>query len=163
MRLARLKSKSHQDPLFAIIVSVIVASVLIVYPLSYGLSAWRPEYMLLLVMFWVLCQPTWCGVWFAFAMGMFVDLLVGSPLGLNALSFVIVSFVARFFIREKRILTFVHIWVIVSLATLAHLLLQWLMQVMGGIDFALARHWQALPTTIAVFPLVYYVLKRWRI
>ena len=163
MSLARLKSKSHQDPLFAIIVSVIVASVFIVYPLSYGLSAWRPEYMLLLVMFWVLCQPTWCGVWFAFAMGMFVDLLVGSPLGLNALSFVIVSFVARFFIREKRILTFVHIWVIVSLATLAHLLLQWLMQVMGGIDFALARHWQPLPTTIAVFPLVYYVLKRWRI
>lgn len=163
MPLARLKSKSHQDPLFAIIVSVIVASVLIVYPLSYGLSAWRPEYMLLLVMFWVLCQPTWCGVWFAFAMGMFVDLLVGSPLGLNALSFVIVSFVARFFIREKRILTFLHIWVIVSLATLAHLLLQWLMQVMGGIDFALARHWQPLPTTIAVFPLVYYVLKRWRI
>lgn len=163
MPLARLKSKSHQDPLIAIIVSVIVASVLIVYPLSYGLAAWRPEYMLLVVMFWVLCQPTWCGVWFAFAMGMFVDLLVGSPLGLNALSFVIVSFVARFFIREKRILTFLHIWIIVNLATLGHLLLQWLMQIMGGIDFSLTRHWQPLLTTIAFFPLLYYVLKRWRI
>ena len=163
MSLARLKSKSNQDPLIAIIVSVIVASVLIVYPLSYNASGWRPEYMLLVMMFWVLCQPTWCGVWFAFATGMFLDLLVGAPLGLNALSFVIISFVTRFLTREKRILSFLHIWIIVGLASVVHLLLQWLMQVMGGIDFALARHWQPLPTTILIFPLVYYVLKRWRI
>jgi rod shape-determining protein MreD len=163
MSLNRLNPKANKDPLIAIIVSVIIASVLIVYPLSYDASGWRPEYMLLVVMFWVLCQPTWCGVWFAFAMGMFLDLLVGSPLGLNALSFVIITFVTRFLIREKRILTFLHIWIIVSLSSVVHLLLQWLMQVMGGLDFALARHWQSLPMTIFVFPIIYAVLKRWRI
>lgn len=163
MSLDRLNPKANKDPLIAIVLSVIVASVLIVYPLSYGASGWRPEYMLLVVMFWVLCQPTWCGVWFAFATGMFLDLLVGSPLGLNALSFVILTFVTRFLTREKRILTFLHIWIIVSLSTVVHLLLQWFMQVMGGLDFALARHWQPLPATIAIFPVLYYVLKRWRI
>lgn len=163
MSLNRLNRKTNKDPLIAIVMSVIVASVLIVYPLSYSASGWRPEYMLLVVMFWVICQPTWCGVWFAFAIGMFLDLLVGAPLGLNALSFVIVSFVTRFLIREKRILTFLHIWIIISLATTAHLLLQWFMQVMGGLDFALARHWQPLLSSIAVFPLLYFMLKRWRI
>lgn len=163
MSLNRLNRKTNKDPLIAIVMSVIVASVLIVYPLSYSASGWRPEYMLLVVMFWVICQPTWCGVWFAFATGMFLDLLVGAPLGLNALSFVIVSFVTRFLIREKRILTFLHIWIIISFTTTAHLLLQWFMQVMGGLDFALARHWQPLLSSIAVFPLLYFMLKRWRI
>jgi rod shape-determining protein MreD len=36
-----------------------------------------------------------------------IDLLLDAPLGLNALSFVIVTFLTRFLIRERRILTLV--------------------------------------------------------
>ncbi|MGM7375827.1 rod shape-determining protein MreD, partial [Acinetobacter baumannii] len=67
--------------------------VLMIYPLSYDISGWRPLIMLMIMLFWVVCQPTWCGVWFAFGMGIFTDLLLDAPLGLNALSFVIVTFI----------------------------------------------------------------------
>ena len=50
----------------------------------------------MVMLFWVLCQPTWCGIWFAFATGILIDLLLDAPLGLNALSFIIIAFVARF-------------------------------------------------------------------
>lgn len=163
MLFAKMNPILNKDPLIAIIVSVFITSILVIYPLSYFLSGWRPEYMLLVMLFWILCQPIWCGVWFAFSCGIFLDLLIGAPIGMNALSFVIITFTTRFLTREKRVLNFVHLWVVTSLGVVAHLLLQWLMQIMGGLDFSIARHWQPLLTSIFAFPLVYYCLKRWRV
>ncbi|CAM4116142.1 rod shape-determining protein MreD [Acinetobacter pragensis] len=163
MQIAKLSRPTNRDPLIAIIVSVIMASALMVYPLSYELSGWRPLFMLMITLFWVLCQPTWCGVWFAFGTGLFVDLLVDAPLGMNALSFVLIGFLARFLTRERRILTFSNLWIISSIAVVAHLFLIWMAQVMSGVHFSFARHWQPLLSSILVWPIIYYVLKKWRI
>ena len=163
MPIAKLKREKRKDPLWGIILSVIVGSVLMVYPLSYDISGWRPLFMLMIMLFWVVCQPTWCGVWFAFGMGIFTDLLLDAPLGLNALSFVIVTFVTRFLIRERRILTFVNLWTIAILVIIAHLAFMWVTQTMVGIHFSIARHWQPLITSILTWPVVYYCLAKWRI
>lgn len=163
MPLAKLRAESNRDPLIAIIVSVIVCSVLMVYPLSYAVSGARPLFMLLLMLFWVMCQPTWCGIWFAFATGMFTDLLVDAPLGMNALSFVLITFIVRFLTRERRILTFGNLWAISFLAVLAHLFLTWVLQIMGGLQFSIARHWQPLLSSLLVFPVMYFMLKKWRV
>lgn len=104
-----------------------------------------------------------CGVWFAFGMGIFTDLLLDAPLGLNALSFVIVTFITRFLIRERRILTFGNLWTIATLVIIAHLAFMWVTQTMGGIHFSIARHWQPLMTSILTWPVVYYCLAKWRI
>ena len=119
MLIAKLRSEKNRDPLIAIVLSVIICSVLIVYPLSYAVSGARPLFMLLVVLFWVMCQPTWCGIWFAFGTGIFTDLLVDAPLGMNAFSFVVITFVARFLTRERRILTFGNLWAISFLAVLS--------------------------------------------
>lgn len=163
MPIAKLRSENHRDPLIAIIVSVIICSVLIVYPLSYAISGVRPLFMLLVVLFWTMCQPTWCGIWFAFATGIFTDLLVDAPLGMNALTFVIITFIARFLTRERRILTFANLWVISFLAVLAHLVMIWMVQIMGGLQFSIARHWQPLVSSVLVFPIIYFVLRKWRV
>ena len=163
MPIAKLNRPTSRDPLFAIIISVIMASALMVYPLSYEVSGWRPLFMLMITLFWVLCQPTWCGVWFAFGTGLFVDLLVDAPLGMNALSFVLIAFIARFLTRERRILTFSNLWVISAIAILAHLFFIWIAQVMSGVHFSFARHWQPLLSSVLVWPVIYYLLKKWRI
>lgn len=157
------KEAKNRDPLFPIIISIVVASILMVYPLSYNVAGWRPAFMLLITLFWVLCQPQWCGVWFAFTMGIFTDLILGAPLGMNALSFVVISFFARYFIRERRILTFSNLWIIVILALIAHLMLLFFAQIMAGMHFSFARHWQTLLTSILFWPILYYLLKKWRI
>lgn len=163
MSLAKLSRHTQRDPLFPIIISIVMASLLMVYPLSYDVSGWRPLFMLMVMLFWVLCQPTWCGIWFAFGTGIFTDLLVDAPLGMNAFSFVVITFVARFLTRERRILTFGNLWAISFLAVLAHLFITWIAQIMGGLQFSIARHWQPLLSSILVFPLIYFVLKKWRI
>jgi rod shape-determining protein MreD len=163
MLLAKLRSENKRDPLIAIIVSVIISSVLIVYPLSYTISGARPLFMLLVMLFWIMCQPTWCGIWFAFATGIFTDLLVDAPLGMNALTFVMITFIARFLTRERRILTFANLWVISFLAVLAHLFMTWVAQIMSGLQFSIARHWQPLLSSVLVFPVIYFLLRKWRV
>lgn len=92
-----------------------------------------------------------------------MNLLLDAPLGMNALSFVVITFVARFLTRERRIMTFANLWVISAIAILAHLALIWVMQVMGGIQFPFARHWQPLLSSILLWPVLYYFLRKWRI
>ena len=163
MPLAKMRSRSNRDPLIAIVFSVIIASILMVYPLSYTLSGWRPLFMLMTMLFWVLCQPTWCGVWFAFATGIFADLLLDAPLGLNAMSFIIIAFISRFLTKERRILTFANLWVIAFLASVAHLLIIFFAQILSGVQFSFPRHWLPLLTSVMVWPILYYFLRKWRI
>lgn len=160
----RLSTDPHRkDPLFIIVVSIIICSVLMVYPLAYDLAGWRPLIMLMITLFWVVCQPTWCGVWFAFAIGLFTDLLLDAPLGLNALSYVLICFIIRYFTRERRVMTFSNTWIIASLGVLGHLLFILVVQVISGMQFSLARHWQPLASSIMFWPALYYCLRKWRI
>lgn len=155
--------KQRKDPFLIIVISIAIASVLTVYPLSYPIAAWRPLFMLLIMLYWSLCQPTWCGIWFAFSLGLYTDLLLDAPLGMNALSYVLLVFVTRYLLREKRILTFSNLWIIATLAILAHLLFILIAQGMAGIHFSITRHWQPLLSSVLFWPVLYYLLRRWRI
>ena len=163
MPIAKLKYKTRKDPLWMIIISIIIGSVLMVYPMAYDTAGWRPSFMLMIMLFWILYQPSWSGVWFAFGMGIFTDLLLDAPLGLNALSFVLISFAIRYFIRERRILTFGNSWVIVVIALVAHIAFLWLSQTMASTHFSITRHWQPLLSSILTWPILYYCLHKWRI
>ena len=163
MPIARLNYEKRKDPFWMIIISILIGSVLLIYPISYEAAGWRPPIMMMIMLFWILYQPVWCGVWFAFAMGIFTDLLLDAPLGLNALSFVFITFGTRYFIRERRILTFGNSWVIAILAITAHLLFLWISQTISGTHFSIARHWQPILTTTLAWPVVYYCLHKWRI
>ena len=159
----KIAADKHKDPLIAIIVSVIICSVLVVYPLNYTLAGWRPLIMLMVTLFWILCQPSWCGVWFAFGIGLFTDLLLDAPLGLNALSYVLITFIVRYFIRERRVMTFANTWIIVSMSVVAHLVFILLAQVISDVQSSITRHWLPLMSSIGLWPVLYYCLKRWRV
>lgn len=160
---AKYESPRKKDPLIVIILSVVLASILTVYPLSYEAAAWRPCFMMLITLFWVLCQPSWCGVWFAFAIGIFTDLLTDAPLGQSALAYVLLTFTARYIIREKRVLTFLNLWFIALLATIGYLLFMWVAQVMSGADYPMTRRWQPFITTVCAWLIVYVAFRRWRV
>ncbi|KAA8732710.1 rod shape-determining protein MreD [Acinetobacter qingfengensis] len=162
MQLAKKENFQSKDPLWAIIFSVMLASVLMIYPLPYDLSAWRPSIMLLVMLFWIMCQPAWCGVWFAFVLGIFTDLLMEMPLGVNALCFISIAFVSRYLTREKRIMTVANLWLIAYMVEVAYLLFLWLILVMSGEEIAVIRHWSPLLSSILIWPVIYYGLKKWR-
>jgi rod shape-determining protein MreD len=151
------------DPILPIFISTVIASILVVYPLPYFVSSWRPLFFLLVMLFWVLCQPVWCGVWFAFTLGLISDFLLDATLGQYAMSFAIIAFLVQYFTRNQRVLTFVNLWIIVTIAVFLHLLIQVIFQTMADIQFSLLRHWHPWLSSILAWPLVYMSLKRWKV
>ena len=162
MPLAKKQNFESRDPLWAIIISVIVTSVFMVYPVSYEMSAWRPVFMFLVMLFWIMCQPIWCGVWFAMALGFFTDLLMELPIGVSGISYVVIAFGARYFTREKRVMTFSNLWIIAAVSVVLYLFMVWVMLVLCGEQIHIIRHWKPLLISIFIWPIVYYGLKRWR-
>ena len=78
------------------------------------------------------------------------------------MSFVLIAFFARFFTRERRIMTQTNLWMIAIIAIAFHLLLMWLLLVMAGNEMGILRHWQALLSSVLIWPVVYWSLKKWR-
>ena len=155
------RSLVKPDPLLPIPISLVVGSVLTVYPVSSSMSIWRPEFMLLLTLFWVMSQPKWCGVWFAFVVGFMTDLMLDSHLGTHIFVFVLLTFAARFLTRNKRILTFPSRWIIATIVIFLNFVLLFLFYRMNG-NIVPLWFWSPIIPSILVWPLICIVLKRWR-
>ncbi|MEC7118476.1 MAG: rod shape-determining protein MreD [Pseudomonadota bacterium] len=160
-RVLRGESANQRDPLLLIVLSLVVASVLTVYPLAYEVMVWRPHFMLLIMLFWVVYQPKWCGVWFAFSVGLTCDLMLDYQLGQHALSFVLIAFLLRLLTRNRRVLPFLMVWVFVVIGCFLHMLLMFILQKMLGQGVSLS-HWLPWLSSVLAWPLVSLSLKRWR-
>lgn len=60
----------------------------------------RPDFMLVVMLYWLLRAPNLCNIGTAWLAGLLVDLATGSLLGQHALSFILVAFMALSFQRR---------------------------------------------------------------
>lgn len=70
-----------------ILVSFLVAALLTVVPLNAALDRIRPDWMLLVLLYWVLVLPHRIGVMWGFFLGLYHDVLTGTTLGQWALAY----------------------------------------------------------------------------
>ena len=83
----------HWNGHLAILASFIVAFLLAVYPLPLEWRWWRPEFVLLVAIYWISVFPLTISLFFLCFLGLYQDVLEGVPLGQHALSLIIVSYI----------------------------------------------------------------------
>lgn len=83
----------HWNPYLVIIASFLLALLLSVYPLPIAWRWWRPEFVLLIAIYWISVFPLTMSLFFLAVVGLFEDLLEGVPLGQHGLSLVIVAYI----------------------------------------------------------------------
>jgi rod shape-determining protein MreD len=74
-----------------IAITVILALALGVMPLPSAVQMLRPDWLLLVVFYWVLNAPRWAGLAFAWLCGFAVDVAQGVVLGQHAMLFVVIA------------------------------------------------------------------------
>ncbi len=74
-------------------VSLLVGCLITVIPLPQDWGWYRPELLVLLVIYWVMAMPQQVGIGMAFAVGLLYDIIEFGTLGLHALAMVAVAYV----------------------------------------------------------------------
>lgn len=94
----------HQSKLKSIYLSLLVAFVCLLFPWSGLALTLRPDFMLLVIIFWLLRAPNQCSVGTAWFMGLWVDLATGGIFGQYALAYTVTTFFAV--IYQRRLVLF---------------------------------------------------------
>lgn len=115
----------------AILGSLVCASVLNVYPLSAVLAWYRPMWLALVLVFWLISQPSRVGIGMAFLVGLAADLLLDSILGQQALCAVLMAFFIKLTSLYLRQPSVGLLWLIAAMGLLWYQLVFMLLQLMG--------------------------------
>ena len=83
---------ANRASVFFITISFITAFIFSVLVLPSAVSFFRPEWVAIIVIYWVIKAPLQIGVVVAWTAGLLLDVLEGGLLGVNALSLAIVAY-----------------------------------------------------------------------
>ncbi len=142
-----------------IVLSFIIASSLSVYPLSPSMATLRPMIMIMVLIFWLLFQPRYVGIFSAFTIGLIADLLMDTHLGQQAFSAVLVALVIKATSIYIRQLNTVSAWLIASLGLIIFQVSLWILQMFIQNVFA-AQSALSLLMSIISWPLVLLALRK---
>jgi len=79
---------------WVIVLSFLVAYLLAILPFPDWAMHYRPQWVAMVLIYWVIALPYRVGMGTAWLIGAFMDILEGSLLGLNALSFALMAYIA---------------------------------------------------------------------
>ncbi|SLJ83782.1 rod shape-determining protein MreD [Psychrobacter sp. DAB_AL43B] len=142
-----------------IVLSFIIASSLSVYPLSPSMATLRPMIMIMVLIFWLLFQPRYVGIFSAFTIGLIADLLMDTHLGQQAFSAVVVALVIKVTSIYMRQLNTVSAWLVASLGLTVFQVSLWILQMFIQNVFV-AQSALSLLMSIISWPLVLLALRK---
>lgn len=151
----------RSNPILAIPVSFFVAFLLVALPLPETVAYLRPEWVAIVLVFWVQNEPEWIGVWTAFALGLLLDVLMGTVFGLHPLMLAVLAYLVRL---ANRWVSVFSIWQTSGLMlglVLVELLVKFVILSMTGVAPASPLYWVPAASSALVWPFVALFLRRW--
>jgi rod shape-determining protein MreD len=136
-----------------------VALVLTLVPIGRAAAWWRPEWLLLVLVYWAIALPHRVGLAMALGVGLIVDVMEGSPIGQHMLSLGLVVTAARLMYQRLRVFTLAQQASVVFILVGIHQLIgQWLMGLEGVRPSGIAFLYPALSSAL-VWPPVMLALR----
>ncbi|MFT5258354.1 MAG: rod shape-determining protein MreD [Saprospiraceae bacterium] len=143
-----------------IVVSFVVAIFLTLVPLPDFLRYARPDWMGLIVIYWVLNLPRHLGVFFGWATGLLHDILSFSLLGLHTLGKALMAAVMSSNTEQvKRFNVIEQILMVFFLQSINIAIIAWVNNLTIGTEIKLV-FWQSAISTALLWPFVALVLSR---
>ena len=111
---------NYKNFIAVLVCSTLLAAVLTLIRLPDWLFYFRPDWLALVVIYWVMVVPDRLSLAYGCLNGLFLDLLLVKPFGLNAIAFVMLSYVVAIWSSQIRVLSLWHqcLFVIVLIAVL---------------------------------------------
>ncbi len=145
-----------------ILLTFLVALMASIMPLPLSVDAFRPDWVLVVLLYWCLALPARVNVISAFVMGFILDVLLGSTLGVHAGAMAIAVFiVAGNFQKIRNFSVWQQALIVGVLSALYHLIVFWLQRFLTDAVF-LPSYLYPVVTTIILWPWAFLLLRKIR-
>lgn len=148
---------------FALIaLSVFLALVMNLMPLPISLEVFRPDWVLLVLMYWSIALPHRINIGSAWLVGVIIDLATGTPLGVHSLTYSITIYITTSnYQRLRNYSVWQQALVIIFFLALHQLLQFWLHHFLQDVYFSPQYLWPAL-TGALCWPWLFLLLRKYR-
>ncbi len=140
--------------------SFLIGGILEVLPWPVQYYMFRPSWILLILFYWIMALPRRVNVGYSFFLGMLVDLISGSVLGVRALAYSLVSYLILY---RSHLLKNLALWqqavLVMLFSVLVNLLVFWIRFILNDITFQPEIFWGPLIDGI-LWPWLFLLLRK---
>ncbi len=153
---------THPPRKTAIILTMIAALLLTILPLPEWAAPWRPEWLALTLLYWVMALPKVVGITTAWILGIVMDLLTGTLLGQHALGLIVVSLITIHLHQQIRNFPLWQQSLVVAAIIAAYLGLMLWIEGIRGRDPDTWLYWAPVLSSLLLWPWVFVLLREIR-
>lgn len=144
---------------WVILASFVVALMLAALPLPDWAAPWRPAWVAMTLIYWCLALPQRIGVFIGWCVGLMLDVLNGSLLGLNAGGLALVAYCALYLHQRIRVFPLGQQALVIGLIIAVYqTLVVWVRGVTGPAQPDVAAL-LCVPTSMLLWPWLFIVLR----
>jgi rod shape-determining protein MreD len=132
---------ARREPRWAVFLTVLIALILSVLPLPDWLSAVRPSFIVLVVIYWGIYAPHAGGIFAPWLAGLSLDVFKGDVLGQNALAVALVAYIAMSLHQRLRNQTLVQQSLFVFAVLTLNEFVVWAIEGWGGHSVSTPWRW----------------------
>ncbi len=147
---------------FIILLTFLLALMLTIMPMPITVDAFRPDWVLIIVLYWSMALPTKVNVITAWVLGFILDVLLGSVLGVHAAAMAISVYIAA--VNYQKIRNF-SLWqqslIVAVLSALYNLLTFWMEHFLTQVPFLVSYLYPVI-TSMVVWPWAFLLLRKVR-
>ena len=142
---------------FTIFLSLIFSVILTIS--TFPLGSFSPDSTQLFLIYWILAAPLSIGLLSSWIVGLVLDVVLGSTLGINALMYTIISYLVFKIHHIARYITvFQQSIVIIAILLIKFTLVLWIDSILSINNYNISLYWSSL-TSALCWPLVFYSLR----
>lgn len=148
---------------WVIVLSLVFAGVLAIVPLPLWLELWRPDWVALVLVYWVIALPHRVGLFTAWIVGFLLDVLEGNLLGLNSMVLTAMAYLALTLYQRLRMFTpLQQSMIMLMMVGTGQLFIFWVQAATGRNTADNLMFVMSAVTSALLWPLVFVSLRFWR-
>lgn len=145
-----------------VLFTLLIALMATIMPLPLSVDAFRPDWVLIVLIYWTMALPSRVNIITAWVMGFLLDVLLGSVLGVHAAAMAVAIFiVAENFQKIRNFSVWQQALITGVLSALYHLVVFWLQRFLIDITF-LTSYLYPVITSIVLWPWMFLLLRKVR-
>jgi rod shape-determining protein MreD len=143
-----------------VLLTLAIALMLVMLPLPSWAQPFRPDWVTLVMIYWVMALPEYVGVVMAWVCGLLLDVTQGTILGQHAFGLVVVIWIVQLFYLRIRVASLLQqALVVFALLTLKLLLTVWVNGLVGLESASFLSYVLPLFTGALIWPWLFIVLR----